>query len=332
VTALSISPFCEGVSVSRRTRRVLPLVLPLLLVGLGVSSCGDDSGSDESSGDLSSVTIKGDVGTNPEVSFDGKVEVDKTVSKVITEGDGEEIKAGDSVLAHIWIGNGFTQEKSLSTYEEEPKTPQLLTADEKMLSPLFVDGLVGHTIGSRVAVASTAEEAFGPQGNAQLKIGNKDTVVAVIDLLSSVPDGPEGDDVKAPSWAPKIAEKDGVPTSLDFAGTPKPTKKLQSATLIQGEGETVEKGQLLVVNYLGQVYGGKKPFDESYSTGQPASFPIGTGGVIPGWDKALVGQKLGSRVMLSIPPEDGYGKAGNEQAGIKGTDTLYFVVDLLAAA
>ncbi len=113
---------------------------------------------------------------------------------------------------------------------------------------------------------------------------------------------------------------------------PSPSKKLQSATLIQGDGATVEKGQLLVVNYLGQVYKGKKPFDESYSRGQPASFPIGTGGVIPGWDKALVGAKLGSRLMLSIPPEEGYGKAGNKQAGIKGTDTLFFVVDLLAAA
>ena len=317
---------------SRRTRRVLPLVLPLLLVGLGVASCGDDDSGEASSGDLSSVTVKGDVGTNPEVSFDGKVEVKKTTSEVITEGDGEEIKAGDSVLAHIWIGNGFSQEKAFSTYEEEPKTAQLLTADEKALSPLFVEGLVGHTIGSRVAVASTAEEAFGPQGNAQLKIGNKDTVVAVIDLLSAVPEGPSGEDVNAPSWAPEIVEKNGVPTSLDFSKTPAPSKKLQSATLIQGEGATVEKGQLLVVNYLGQVYKGKKPFDESYSRGQPASFPIGTGGVIPGWDKALVGAKLGSRMMLSIPPEDGYGAAGNKEAGIKGTDTLYFVVDLLAAA
>ncbi len=149
---------------SRRTRRVLPLVLPLLLVGLGVASCGDDDSGEDASGDLSSVTIKGDVGTDPEVSFDGKVEVKKTTSKVITEGDGEEIKAGDSVLAHIWIGNGFSQEKAFSTYEEEPKTAQLLTADEKALSPLFVEGLVGHTIGSRVAVASTADGGLRPPG------------------------------------------------------------------------------------------------------------------------------------------------------------------------
>ena len=59
---------------------------------------------------------------------------------------------------------------------------------------------------------------------------------------------------------------------------------------------------------------------------------IGEGQVIPGWDTGLVGQTVGSRVMLVIPPADGYGSAGDSQAGIKGTDTLVFVVDILAAA
>ena len=53
--------------------------------------------------------------------------------------------------------------------------------------------------------------------------------------------------------------------------------------------------------------------------------------LIPGWDKGLVGQHIGSRVLLVIPPADGYGKTGNPQAGIKGTDTLVFVVDVLGA-
>ena len=53
--------------------------------------------------------------------------------------------------------------------------------------------------------------------------------------------------------------------------------------------------------------------------------------VIPGWDKGLVGQTVGSRVMLVIPPSDGYGSAGQSDAGIKGTDTLVFVVDIVDA-
>ena len=62
------------------------------------------------------------------------------------------------------------------------------------------------------------------------------------------------------------------------------------------------------------------------------SFAIGVGQVVPGWDKTLVGAKIGSRMILAIPPADGYGAKGNPKAGIKGTDTLYFVVDILAAS
>jgi peptidylprolyl isomerase len=52
--------------------------------------------------------------------------------------------------------------------------------------------------------------------------------------------------------------------------------------------------------------------------------------VISGWDQGLIGKTVGSRLLLSIPPEKGYGKNGNPRAGIKGTDTLVFVVDILA--
>ena len=75
----------------------------------------------------------------------------------------------------------------------------------------------------------------------------------------------------------------------------------------------------------------KSPFDANFSSGQPTSFTIGTGAVIKGWDQALVGKAVGSRVLLSIPPDLGYGEEGNKDAGITGTDTLYFVIDILAA-
>jgi peptidylprolyl isomerase len=87
-----------------------------------------------------------------------------------------------------------------------------------------------------------------------------------------------------------------------------------------------------VVRYLGQVYGGKKPFDENFSTGTPTSFAIGTGAVIKGWDQALVGATVGTRMVIAVPPDLGYGEEGNPDAGIKRTDTLYFVIDVLATA
>ncbi|WP_043499810.1 FKBP-type peptidyl-prolyl cis-trans isomerase [Georgenia sp. SUBG003] len=103
---------------------------------------------------------------------------------------------------------------------------------------------------------------------------------------------------------------------------------LQVQVLEQGSGDTVQAGQTIVVNYLGQTWGGHV-FDNSYDRGSTISFPIGMGVVIGGWDDGLVGQQIGSRLMLSIPPEHGYGPRGVPQAGIGGTDTLVFVVDVV---
>lgn len=315
--------------VFRRTRRVLPLLLAATL-GLGLASCGDDepSSSSSSNDNLDSVSVEGEVGTEPKVTFDGKVDVSEITTEVLTEGDGPELATGDQVLSHLWIGNGFTEEKAFSTYDAEK--PELLTVDEQQLSPLFIEAVDGQTVGSRVMVAAPASEAFGEQGNPELGIGNKDTVVVVVDLMSDVLEEPSGQSAKPPSWVPDLVEKDGVPTGFDFKGVPEPNGQLRSADLVKGDGAKVEKGQTIVVNYLGQVFGGKQPFDESFS-GDPTSFQIGVGAVVPGWDKTLVGTNVGSRVVLAIPPEDGYGKQGNPQAGIKGDDTLYFVVDVLAA-
>jgi FKBP-type peptidyl-prolyl cis-trans isomerase len=134
------------------------------------------------------------------------------------------------------------------------------------------------------------------------------------------------------------AGSSGVTVTGDFGATPKVTipdteapAKLIEQTLVQGEGAAVAAGDTLVANYVGETWANQRVFDSSFSRGEPAGFVIGKGSVIPGWDKTLVGQKLGSRVLLTIPPADGYGSGGNSQAGISGTDTLVFVVDLVAA-
>ncbi|OAH11210.1 FKBP-type peptidyl-prolyl cis-trans isomerase [Streptomyces jeddahensis] len=112
-------------------------------------------------------------------------------------------------------------------------------------------------------------------------------------------------------------------------GSGDPSKDLAVKVLIEGKGAEVAKGDYLQAHYLGQIWNTAKVFDNSFDRGAPSVFPIGVGQVIPGWDQALVGKKVGSRVELAIPPAMGYGSEGNEQAGIKGTDTLVFVVDLV---
>jgi peptidylprolyl isomerase len=111
----------------------------------------------------------------------------------------------------------------------------------------------------------------------------------------------------------------------------KASKKLKSTVLKKGSGPKVVKGDLLVADYLGSVYKSGKVFDNSYDRKAPSAFPIGVGKVVTGWDKTLVGVNVGSRVLMVLPPKYGYGKTGNPEAGIKGTDSLVFVVDVIAS-
>lgn len=103
---------------------------------------------------------------------------------------------------------------------------------------------------------------------------------------------------------------------------------LQVQVLTPGGGTLVEAGDEIEVHYLGQSWGGGV-FDNSYDRGSSISFPIGVGAVIAGWDEGLVGQPVGSRLLLSIPSHLGYGDRGVPQAGIRGGDTLVFVVDIV---
>lgn len=103
---------------------------------------------------------------------------------------------------------------------------------------------------------------------------------------------------------------------------------LKVEILEQGDGAEVQVGQTIVVNYLGQSWNGGV-FDNSYDRGTTISFPIGVGMVIAGWDQSLPGQKIGTRLLVSIPSHLGYGDRGVPQAGIKGGDTLVFVVDIV---
>lgn len=121
----------------------------------------------------------------------------------------------------------------------------------------------------------------------------------------------------------------GDKPELTFPETAAPAD-LEVQVLEAGTGPVVEAGQTIKVNYLGQIWGGHV-FDNSYDRGSSIGFPIGVGRVISGWDSGLVGQTVGSRVLLSIPPHEGYGPGGNPRARIGGDDTLVFVVDVIGA-
>lgn len=156
------------------------------------------------------------------------------------------------------------------------------------------------------------------------------TALATVLAACSPGDDTSSDGAAAGSSGPfpSTSTAPGETPELTFPDAdPAPT--LQIEVLTKGDGERVEAGDLLIVHYTGQVWGGEV-FDSSFGD-TPLAFLIGTGGVIRGWDEGLVGHATGSRVILTVPPEYGYGPDGNAAAGIDGSDTIAFVVDILGS-
>ena len=145
------------------------------------------------------------------------------------------------------------------------------------------------------------------------------------------PGAATGTDAPATTGLPAVQGDYGDKPTLSVPDAD-PATELKSAVLSEGDGPEVASGDLLVVDYLGQIWAAGEPevFDNSYDRGVPTAFPIGTGGVIKAWDEVLVGVKAGSRVLMSVPPDKGYGDEGNPPT-IEGTDTLIFVVDVIAS-
>lgn len=107
-----------------------------------------------------------------------------------------------------------------------------------------------------------------------------------------------------------------------------PPQKLEIEELEKGSGAAAKAGDEVTVQYVGVNYKSGREFDASWDRGEPFVFTLGTGQVIPGWEKGIEGMKAGGRRELIIPPELGYGEAGSPPA-IPPNETLVFVVDLL---
>ncbi|AKV55136.1 FKBP-type peptidylprolyl isomerase [Bifidobacterium actinocoloniiforme DSM 22766] len=127
---------------------------------------------------------------------------------------------------------------------------------------------------------------------------------------------------------PRVNADFGAYPTVEFEG--EAPAGLKVVELVEGDGPLVRKGDTVTVNYHGLVWGSDSPFDSSFDRHQPASFAIGVGQVIKGWDQSLPGHNVGSRILVSIPSQYGYGPQGMPQAGIGGGDTLVFVIDIIS--
>ncbi len=99
--------------------------------------------------------------------------------------------------------------------------------------------------------------------------------------------------------------------------------------LVEGSGPIAGAGQTVSVHYVGVAASSGEEFDASWNRGETFRFPLGAGYVIAGWDRGVVGMRVGGRRRLVIPPHLGYGDRGAGGVIAPG-ETLIFVVDLIA--
>lgn len=313
-------------------RRLTTLLTAAALASaLALTGCGEESATTPSSA-ISSVSVTGsDPAKGPTVKVDAPLTVTRTESKVLTEGDGPTITADDLVSMQAVLVNGTDGKVVHSTWETGPVG---LDLGSQELFASFRSQLPGKKVGSRVVITSTPADAYGDTGNEQLGIKKDDPVVFVLDLKGATKplDAASGTAVPPVKGLPTVTMNEGKPATITVPKGAKAPTKTVVQPLIEGTGPKVEKGQTVRVAYTGALWRNGEVFDSSANRPEQPyfEFPIGAGQVIKGWDNGLLGQKVGSRVLLVIPPADGYGAAGSGDT-IKGTDTLVFVVDILAA-
>ena len=265
----------------------------------------------------------------------------KLVVNTLTKGTGAVVGTGDTAIANVVVKDWTTGKTVSDSYAS--KSP--LVAQLASMIPALKAGIQGRAIGSRILVvappadaasqlaASEAQQQQQQPGSTSMGVGAKDTLAMVIDITGAVPTNGIASGTPAtsvPASLPVVNACDKKAATIAIPkGAAAPTA-LQSAVLIKGNGPKVTSGQTIITQYTGVTWADGKVFDSSWNDGGAVSFPIGVGQVIKGWDQSLVGQTVGSRIEVVIPPSLGYGSTA--QSSIPANSTLVFVVDILGAA
>lgn len=266
------------------------------------------------------VTVEGS-GASAKITVPEGTDLAAAERTVISEGDGDELFPGDFVSLRYQLVDATTNEV-LSTSERGPDgvLPALLALQQsqQMVDPtqstVFTVAAECLPVGSSVVLTlPAAQEGSNPS-------------VLYVETIEKLPTVATGEDVDA---------TEGMPTvELDDAGSPTITlpdgdapAETEVAVLKQGDGEVVASGDLVTVQYRGVKWSDGSEFDSSWSRdAAPAQFP--TTGVVTGFKTALEGQKVGSQVIVTMPPKDGYGEGEINENDLVG-ESLVFVVDII---
>jgi peptidylprolyl isomerase len=261
------------------------------------------------------VTLTAEPGKAPVWDFAAPISVTGPIARVMQPGTGEVIDLNRGLVADVVTVNGSDGNEEGNTYEG---SPQILMTDESNMPLALLEAVVGAQAGARILFAAPVAE-------------NKTTLWAFeIGSVLDVPAEAEGTPVKSAPGLPLVSLTDSattdarMPTIVPAEGLA-PTE-LVVQPLVIGAGEKVTADSSLVIQVTGALWDGTQ-VQNSWENG--AGLPVVLSGTIQGWREGLVGQPIGSRVMLVVPPAlawDGKGRGELIPAG----STLVYVIDILA--
>jgi FKBP-type peptidyl-prolyl cis-trans isomerase len=274
------------------------------------SECLADSGAGSDA-----VTVEGEFGASPTVEFDFPMEVEETQRTVVLEGDGDVVASGDTISTGFAMYNGTTGEE-ISNSITEGQAAELVVSKEQILAGL-VNTFQCSTVGSRVVAVLPPSDMWGEQGYADLGVGGTDSVVMVADVVSIVPP------LEPAEWSenvPEVELGDAPVVTLPEGDAP---AELLLAVLEEGDGDVVEAADPVTLDYQGTSWETGEVFDQSYGK-EPIT--LQANGFVKGFTAALVGQKVGSTLLVTIPAEHAYGM--DPAAHQLGGQSLVFLIEI----
>jgi peptidylprolyl isomerase len=284
--------------------------------------------------DLASIKVTGAANAQPTLTYPTPLVATTTVATALITGTGPKVTSGQEVTIDYTGYVGNTGKLFQSSYTT--KTTFTFVATTAHVIPGFVKSVVGFPVGSRVLIAIDPTDGYGK--TAQQGIPANSTLLFVVDIHAAQTRlaHAEGAAVAPKAGLPAVTVVKDIPTAIAKpTGTP-PTA-LTIEPLIAGTGAVLKKGDPAVFQYLLSLWTTDSrdgtAISSSWTAGTPASVPAlgasATGSasaLIPGLDTALTGQKVGSRILVVIPPALGYPKGNGP---IKSTDTTVWCLDII---
>jgi len=309
------------------------LTATLAVVTLTACTAAPAAGCEATPSGAASQSVKADGAFGEAITVDSSYPLDVTTTErsVLIDGTGAPLDDGQRANLQYLILNGTTGEVIEDSRElaEEPIPFDYIAGTS---IPGMESALHCATAGSRIAAVIPPAEGFGDAGIPEVGLEPGQSLLFVADVMSIEPTpsaAPQG-----PVDLPTPAEWTGTVPAVDLAADP-PTVAIPEApaptelvltVLEEGDGEVVPNPATFTVDYVGVSWDTREVFDSSYASGTPLT--LGLGDVIPGFSAAIAGQRVGSTVLVSIPPELGYGT--DPSAHQLGGQTLVFLIHIVS--